>query len=441
MPSIAEKHDHLGGQVYRYAHTTQGWFFRLYSKETRSYKVGKIVGASSLVEAQRDAHKVLLGFQQHQLSNRKKGTKQRVETLTSQVEAFHLWEQKRVEAGMKDELCAHKRRVSMRRMLDYLKVKAIENASQIDVLTFEDYPLFRQGKMKQTIKGELKDIGVFFRSYLQPRGVVSNELVWDKRFLPKITLTDEDLDANPAITPQDYKVINHYIRNKWLPAACNSRARYTRQMMWCLVHLLKNSGCRPSEVLNLRRQDIEITNEPRWSETKQEWETSYKVKLFIRKSKTGKRRDVLCRSNAGDAVRRWIIFQNNYLSTHHRTFTANKNSLLFGKPDDLLETGYTYKHYSTQFRNILRAVQQELTGNRFSDRPYTLYSLRSTFIEDSIADGLDVYLVARLCGNSVDVIQRHYDRHDVLKRAAEVQALPIGKTKPPEIETIDLGDL
>jgi len=90
------------------------------------------------------------------------------------------------------------------------------------------------------------------------------------------------------------------------------------------------------------------------------------------------------------------------------------------------------------WHDIRSALHNQIEGNRFSERPYTLYSLRSTFIEDCIADGLDVYLVARLCGNSVAVIQKHYDRHDVLKRAEEVQSLPFGKTKPPEVETIDV---
>jgi hypothetical protein len=46
-----------------------------------------------------------------------------------------------------------------------------------------------------------------------------------------------------------------------------------------------------------------------------------------------------------------------------------------------------------------------------------------------------------LCGNSVDVIQKYYDRHDVLKRAEEVQKLPIGIKKPSKPETVDLDAL
>ena len=34
--------------------------------------------------------------------------------------------------------------------------------------------------------------------------------------------------------------------------------------------------------------------------------------------------------------------------------------------------------------------------------------------------------------------RKHYDRHDVLKRAEEVQSLPIGRQKPPEVETINI---
>ena len=436
MPSIAEKHDCLGGQVFRYGASAKGWFYRRYDASTRSYRTGKVEGATTLEEALRDAYKTLERF------NQPKGTKPRKQqassasqsSLAELVDEFHKWETKRVEAGLKDELSAYKRRVPMRVMLSYLKLKGIEYPSEINNLTFDDYVLFRQGKRKATIKDEIKHIRVFF-GFLQPRGHITNELIMDRNFLPRIALKDEDLDANPAITPPDYKLINHFIRNEWIPQATNHNARYTRQLMWTYIHLLKNSGCRPNEMLSLRRRDIEITNEPRWSESKQEWETTYKLKLFIRKSKTGKRRDVLCRSNAGERLLKFLKFQNSYLSTHYERVEPDENSLIFGKPEEFLEKGYCYKHISTQFRNITRAVNTK--GNRYSERPYTLYSLRSTFIEDCIADGLDVYIVARLCGNSVNVIQKHYDRHDVLKRAQEVQALPIGRTKPPEIETID----
>ena len=68
----------------------------------------------------------------------------------------------------------------------------------------------------------------------------------------------------------------------------------------------------------------------------------------------------------------------------------------------------------------MRRVKGQLEGNRFSDRNYTQYSMRSTFIENQLANGVDVYLVARACGHDISVLQRHYDRMDIQRRAREL---------------------
>ena len=158
-------------------------------------------------------------------------------------------------------------------------------------------------------------------------------------------------------------------------------------------------------------------------------------------SKTGKRRDVLCRSNAASKLLDFLKFQRGWLDRNHFTFTIKEDSLIFGNPKEHFDKTFVYKRFDVMWEEVRSAVANEIEGNRFSERQYTLYSLRSTFIEDCITAGLDIYLVARLCGNSVDVIQKHYDRHDVLKRAEEVQSLPIGRQKPPEVETINVLDI
>ena len=53
----------------------------------------------------------------------------------------------------------------------------------------------------------------------------------------------------------------------------------------------------------------------------------------------------------------------------------------------------------------------KLQGHKFSDRPYTLYSMRSTFIENHILRGTDAYLLARICGNSVATIMQTYEKN------------------------------
>ena len=69
----------------------------------------------------------------------------------------------------------------------------------------------------------------------------------------------------------------------------------------------------------------------------------------------------------------------------------------------------------------------KLKGHKFSDRPYTLYSLRSTFIENHLMKGTDIFLLARICGNSVKTIMDTYERIDIRKRTKEITDIEYGK--------------
>ena len=360
------------------------------------------------------------------------------ETFHELMEQFLDAEERRVMAGLKDAGSHRRRKVSMRVLSDFLADNGIKYPSQITNITFEEYPVYRSSVMKSTIKSELRDIGVFFRSFLAPRGYISNEMLSSRTFFPKIVIQDSELDANPAISPNDYRLINNYIRNEWMKTAQTHRGMYSRQFMWCFVHLLKCSGMRPKEMLDIRRKDITLTNPKRWSETKQEFEDNYKLTIHVRKSKTGKRRDVVCRSNAGARLRDFLIYQRQYIEAHFPGVTITDESLIFGKPDEFFEKGYAYTYWQQRWREyIINPLSNKLEGNKFSERNYTLYSLRSSFVEDCIRDGLDIYLIARLAGNSVQVIQKYYDRHNVIDRMEEIQAIDYGKRKPPAVETIN----
>ena len=430
-----------GISVFTYAKGKEGWFVRKWIKHERRYRIKKIEGATTQTEALANFYKALLSFEQStQRVNKKKVVADTGATLAELVDEFLEWEQGRVEAGLKDDGAAIRRKQSLKQMLSYLEAKGIVYPREIDVLTWEDYPIFRKELSKGTRKTELKDIGAFCRMYLVPRGYLSNEIAMDKFFIPKIVIKDDELDANPAVTPEDYKVINQYLRSEFQHTN-NYRGRYTRRMFYTFVHLLKNSGCRPDEMLNVRRKDVELTNPKRWSESLEEWVDDYKLKIHIRKSKTGKKRDVILRSNAGSHLHEFLKWQRQYLDEYYPSVATHGDCLLFGKPDEFFEKTLCYRYFDDLWDEVRGGCGNKLEGNKFSDRPYTLYSMRSTFIEDCITDGLDVYLVARLCGNSVNIIQRYYDRHDVLKRADEVQAFERGKKKPPEVEVIDLANM
>ncbi|WP_115119599.1 site-specific integrase [Synechococcus sp. UW105] len=428
-----------GISVFSYQTGKEGWYVRKWVKHERRYRIKKIDGATTQEEALANFYKALVSFEQK--PQRVNAKKLKHITIGELVLEFTKWEAQRVSAGLKNERAHERRRISLKWMLAYLAVKHIEYPDQIDPTTWEDYPVFRMDVRKNTRKSELKDIGVFCRHFLVPRGYLSNEIAMGRLFIPRVSVNEEDLDANPAITPHDYRVINNHLRNHFVTGKNNKKGEYTRRMFYGLVHILKNSGCRPSELLAVRRKDIEITNPKRWSETLKDWVDDYKLKIHIRKSKTGKKRDVLCRSNAAEHLLEFMKYQRSYFDAYYPRLITYPETLLFGNPAQLLERPYVYRYLDSLWEEVRGAVKSKLDGNRFSERNYTLYSLRSTFIEDCITDGLDVYLVARLCGNSVDVIQKHYDRHDVLNRAEEVQAIPVGRKKRPRVEVIEIADI
>ena len=75
-----------------------------------------------------------------------------------------------------------------------------------------------------------------------------------------------------------------------------------------------------------------------------------------------------------------------------------------------------------------------------SDQKYTMYSLRSSYINNQIDEGKDIYLIKKITGHSLEVLQRHYDRSDVRKRKAEATERTIGKRKKTKV-SVDLENV
>lgn len=74
----------------------------------------------------------------------------------------------------------------------------------------------------------------------------------------------------------------------------------------------------------------------------------------------------------------------------------------------------------------MRELKPLLKGHKFSERPYTIYSMRSTFIENMLLSKMDIFLLSRICGHSVDMLTRHYERIDVKERAEEITKINYG---------------
>jgi hypothetical protein len=149
--------------------------------------------------------------------------------------------------------------------------------------------------------------------------------------------------------------------------------------------------------------------------------------MYIKESKTGNPREVP--ANIGHVFKRFMEYQKNYLKKRERiTAKITPNTLIFGNPENDFMP-YMYHTFNTTWWKMMNAIGNELRGHKFSSKPYTIYSMRSTYIEDSLLKGTDIFLLSRTTGHSVDMLKKHYERLDVRERAEELTSIDYGKKK------------
>ena len=399
------------------------------------------------------------------------------------------------EAGTISEATYSFKKACMLHVKNYIKSKRITLTSQINESTFDDYVEFRLRKTKRRlpVQKELQTLGEFIKSYLVKHRYINARLWLDGQFLPKISIRQSDRDANPAINSADWKTIIDYVRNVWrkeayqpsrLPSSNQFRKEVTivnrkteaksiwfRNMFWHWILVAKNSGMSPEEICKLKWKNVEIVDVGRVSNTKaqEEWEEIMReaqvdgVDLDVQapdfkdpsewapdgtewgreerliayittmRAKTQEYREVPC--NLGHVFKRWRDFLKKECNQ-----TIKGDSYVFAQLFNEMKQP-SQRRIGQTWREIcdLLDSQDKLQGHKFSDRPYTLYSMRSTFIENHILRGTDAYLLARICGNSVATIMQTYERIDVRKRTKELTDIEFG-SKKGNPETISLFD-
>ena len=250
-----------------------------------------------------------------------------------------------------------------------------------------------------------------------------------------------------------------------------AKSAWFRNMFWHWILVAKNSGMSPEEICKLKWKNVEIVDVGRVSNTKAqeeweqvmgeaqaegidldieppdlkdpsewategtEWGREERLIAYITtmRAKTQDYREIPC--NLGYVFKRW------------RDFVKTQTDRPI-KGDDYVFAQLYNEYKQPQQRRIgqhWRAICDylmsagKLKGHKFSDRPYTLYSMRSTFIENHILRGTDAYLLARICGNSVATIMQTYERIDIRKRTKELTDIEFG-SKKGNPDTISLFD-
>ena len=454
MPTIATRTPVLEGkgEVINYERNLEAFYLRVYVKAKRGYKTERIPECTSVEEAVEHALDVFLDLNSREDRPLRRRTlngdntsttsdqRSRGISILSAIEKYLEYEQERVEAGLINQLTHTSKSETLRiHFTSYCQGKGITKTSQIIKGKLDDY-LTTRGKVcaKLTLKKELINITAFIR-YLVRQGLVSAVEIADNSMFPTVRIKQDELDGNPPIRDEDMRRIWTEV-HRWVKEADahpSPRVKYWRNKFWCFLAILRTTGMRPGEVRLLKWKDVEIENRPR-TKSNGDKEDVFVAHILIRKTKTGRPREVS--SRAADRIMAFHEVVKIYTKTAKNVRgELRPDSYIFGDPhqDDFKLTGYN--SFLKSWHKIMKRLDGELKGARMSDKAYTLYSFRSSRVNELLTEGVDIFIISKQLGHSVEVLQKYYERlADVRDRAtAEAAAISYGKTKDVK-EVVDL---
>jgi integrase len=446
MPVIAEKHKVLGckGDVVLYASGTSSgrYFYREWDGEARRYRT-QLLQADTQTRAIAEAVEVAFSFRENEYQP--KGRKQRTDVVTKTTNptteyAALLWVAK-AEKDLDNKLIAsqtykHKERTMRLYVVPYLKERA-KHTNDIDYHTFQDYLVYRSKTTPLVRAREISMIKDWVFNFLLPNQYLSG--IPAKAWFPEQRIHQTDRLKNPAIHPDDWHTIITFVRGKWrqhltLTGHQNHRSFYWRDLFWHYLLVAKNSGMSPEEILKLKWKDIEIRDVGRIDSKgeRQEWFVAY---IRTIRSKTQQAREIP--TNLGRELQRWMGIVKTYCDEQGLPHPT-ASSCVFGKPSEGFRS-FSYGMFKQAWVEVRNSVEDKLKGHRFSPHPYTLYSMRATFIENHLLKGTDLFLLARMAGHDVKELMQSYERLDIRNRAKEITAIEFGKRKDEEylVELLD----
>ena len=429
MPKLHSRHKVLDGraEVLSYERAPDIWFYRE-KAEVGSYRTKKIGDCSTAEEAISKALDIYAELRAEIPKPRVKvaATKRSKKvTIETSIEDHLADQQKRADAKLVGDKYVMNKRYHLRHLKDYLDSKGIQHVLDISDDTFDDYLIFRSKTTKVNQSNEVKTISQWLRWCAKNRMLKAD--VAALKLTPKVSIRSEDLLSNPPISPEDWRIIENHIRKVYVESARHRdrRGQYWRKCFYTFIMVAKNSGMRPKEILNLRWSDISIKDMGlRAPQSKTDKRRHYVAEISVRKTKTGEPRQVP--ANCGSQLKEWLEYQQWFADQYYsegikRVF--NKDSYVFCNFNSNCEP-YGCDLFQRTLRNIYR--QLDLKGHWASNKPYTLYSLRSTYVDDMLLKDTPIATLSMITGHSPQILMKHYSRLDVLRKSRELTKLPIG---------------
>jgi len=464
MPKLHAKRTVLGGraEIICYERDKSSWYIRVYDGETRSYRTTRLQSASTLIEAFEQAPDTYLKLTEETLKPRrgKQSEKRRPTTIREAASQYlkSQWELVQHAKTRSQSTYEKKERYLRNGIIPYLEANKIANCTQINEETWKRYPAFRESsiKSKLTLDSELSEIGSFVK-WLVKKKLCKVEAA-QPGYLPRPKITNGDLLANPAINDNDWELIKKRARASWYEERTKDpshwRAQYFAKLMYEWLLIMYNTGARPEELLKTRWKDYEIVNIGRFSASTQheriqeltelgvdidsyspaelqelgkvDWEI-VNVRLSSSKLK-GEIRYVSAPINR--AVDRWANYIDEYIINQNKAGyelpRRTANTLVFGNIWNDFKP-FSYQNFHDSWNQIVRPLEKDFQGHWLSDENYTPYSMRSSFIENQLMQGKDLFLIAKAAGHSIKTLMEHYERCDMRKRGGELADFRRGK--------------
>ncbi|MEY8214880.1 MAG: site-specific integrase [Colwellia sp.] len=206
--------------------------------------------------------------------------------------------------------------------------------------------------------------------------------------LPKAE--SKTVEARESFTPSDYQVVIEKIKDYHTVGKPNFKTKEYRKVISHYVTFLCETGARPGlEIEALSFNDIKKEGD------------NYFVKITKGKTKGySKGRKIVLSPKAIKALIAIAQIQNPDKVITEKLFLNIRKPILeasFGKIPD----------YVPVFKSFIDYL---LKDNLISQK-YTLYSCRHYYITKRLSEGVDIYLISKYVGNSVEMIQRFYDAY------------------------------
>lgn len=203
------------------------------------------------------------------------------------------------------------------------------------------------------------------------------------------------------ISPDDIKTISDFLNSDEFQnqSGLKPNSIEYRKLLPHVFNFYMNTGLRSGEEFkNIRFSDFEFHN--------------FHLFCKIRKGKTSyKTRDILLNESATNSILDIISITKN------KNFTKDKLTKI--KDDFVFKSSFGNIPHFDNFFN--QAINKLINQNKIGKK-YTFYCCRHTYISSLLASGVDMYLISKQVGNSLEMIQKHYD-HSMVKDSKNVYRL------------------